>query len=250
MAMVRFRIGLACLASVVSAGLLPIALTVGGVEAAAADPPACVLPAPVGGVITLTGDCDTTVQLTIPNGITLNGAGHTITAHDVTPGTPSIDGAVLENATGGTSMSIENLTIMGNFTPGFPGCRGTLNGIGFNGAGGSVTNVTVTGIHENSNCQIGRAIVATGTAAQTLTITGTTVSGYNKNGVQATGMTMDVSDSVMGPPRAPNLSARTDWCTKLVPRARPPAAPSSAMASAMPATQTRRCCCSGRQTSP
>ena len=44
--------------------------------------PTCVLPAPVGGVITLTGDCDTTVPLTIPDGVTLNGAGHTITAHD------------------------------------------------------------------------------------------------------------------------------------------------------------------------
>ena len=201
MAMVRFRIGLACLASVVSAGLLPIALTGGGVEPAAAAPPTCAFPAPVGGVITLTGDCDTTATLTIPNGVTLNGAGHTITAHDVTPGTPSIDGAVLTNAAGATSMSIENLTIMGNFTPGVPGCRGTLNGISFNGAGGSVTNVTVTGISEHSsNCQVGRAIVATGTAGQTLTITSTTVTDYQKSAIQATGMTMNVSGSFIGPP--------------------------------------------------
>ena len=58
----------------------------------------------------------------------------------------------------------------------------------FNGAGGSVTKVTVTGISEHSgNCQVGRAIVATGTAGQTLTITGTTVTDYQKSGIQAYG---------------------------------------------------------------
>ena len=97
-------------------------------------------------------------------------------------------------------MSIENLTIMGNFTPGVPGCRGTLNGIWFNGAGGSVTNVTVTGITEHGNCEVGRAIVANGTAGQTLTITSTTVTDYQKSAIQATGMTMNVSGSFIGPP--------------------------------------------------
>ena len=142
-----------------------------------------------GTTFTLSANCDTTVPLTIPDGVTLNGAGHTITAHDIT-GTPgSFNGAVLSNA--GTSMSIEDLTVMGTgFTqtqpPGSCG-RATLNGIWFNGAGGSVTNVTVTGITESSNCQVGRAIVANGTAGQTLTITGTTVSDYNKDGIHAYG---------------------------------------------------------------
>ena len=198
--MARFRIGLVCLASVFCAGFLPIGLTGGSVTAAAADPPTCALPAPVAGVITLTSDCDTTQTLMIPNGVTLNGAGHTITAHDLTPGSPSDNTVVLENATGATSMSIENLTIVGNFTPGVPGCRTTLNGIWFNGAGGSVTNTTVTGITEHGNCQLGRAIVANGTAGQTLTITSTTVTDYQKSAIQATGMTMNVSGSFIGPP--------------------------------------------------
>ena len=156
-----------------------------------------------GSVFTLTADCDTTVPLTIPNGDTLNGAGHTITAHDVTPG--SFIGAVLTNA--GTSMSIEDLTIMGTgFTspstipPYFSCTRTTLNGIWFNGAGGSVTNVIVTGINESSNCQVGRAIVANGTVGQTLTISHTTVSDYNKDGMHAYGMTMNVLDSTIGSP--------------------------------------------------
>ena len=76
-----------------------------------------------------------------------------------------------------------------------------MNGIEFNGAGGSVTNVTVTGISEHSsNCEVGRAIVATGTAGQTLTITGTTVTDYQKSAIQASGMTMNVSGSFIGPP--------------------------------------------------
>ncbi len=153
-----------------------------------------------GSAFTLTADCDTTVPLTIPDGVTLNGAGHTITAHDVTPG--SFNGAVLSNA--GTSMNVEDLTIMGTgFTqtqpPGSCG-RATLNGIWFNGAGGSVTNVTVKGITESSNCQVGRAIVANGAAGRTLTITDTTVSDYNKDGMHVYGMTMNVSDSTIGSP--------------------------------------------------
>ena len=115
-------------------------------------------------------------------------------------------------------MNVENLTIMGTgfitppeTTPGSFECTGTtLNGIWFNGAGGSVTNVTVTGITENSNCQVGRAIVANGTAGQTVTITDTTVSGYNKNGMQASGMTMNVSGSVIGcPQKGPHRPERT-----------------------------------------
>jgi hypothetical protein len=100
----RIRVSIVCAAFVLLATVVPIVLTGGG-EAATAAPPTCALPAPVGDVITLTGDCDTTVPLTIPNGVTLNGAGHTITAHDAIPG--SFVGSVLTDA--GTSMNIENL---------------------------------------------------------------------------------------------------------------------------------------------
>ena len=108
-------------------------------------------------------------------------------------------------------MNVENLTIMGDGVhnaprthPGSFECTGrTLNGIWFNGAGGSVTNVTVTGINgATAIVKLDRAIVANGTAGQTVTITDTTVSGYNKNGIQATGMTMNVSGSTIGAPAA------------------------------------------------
>ena len=195
----RLRLWVAGLTLFVSSAVITPAVLLTDVGVASAAP-TCALPAPVGGVITLTADCDTTVPLTIPDGVTLNGAGHTITAHDVTPG--SFNGAVVTNA--GTSMNVENLTIMGTgFTQTQPvgSCgRAALYGIWFNGAGGSVTNVTVTGITEGSNCQVGRAIVGNGTAGQTLTITGTTVSDYNKDAMHAYGMTMNVSDSTIDPP--------------------------------------------------
>ena len=197
----RHTLGPVAAALVLSSGLLVL----GAVSAAASSDPsvetACAGTLS-GNTFALSANCDTTVPLTVPDGVILNGAGHTITAHDVA-GTPgSFDGAVLSNA--GTSMSIEDVTVMGTgFTQTQPAgsCgRATLNGIWFNGAGGSVTNVTVTGITESSNCQVGRAIVATGTAGQTLTITGTAVSDYNKNGIQSSGMTMNVSDSTVGSP--------------------------------------------------
>ena len=195
----RRTLGLVAAALVVSSGLVVL----GAVGAAGSSDPSVETACSgtlSGSAFTLTADCDTTVPLTIPDGVTLNGAGHTITAHDVTPG--SFNGAVLSNA--GTSMNVEDLTIMGTgFTqtqpPGSCG-RATLNGIWFNGAGGSVTNVTVTGITESSNCQVGRAIVANGAAGRTLTITDTTVSDYNKDGMHAYGMTMNVSDSTIGSP--------------------------------------------------
>ena len=202
----RLRVPVLFGASVLLATVVPIGL-VGGVEAAAAADPSVETACAGTGTttFTLTSNCVTTATLTIPNGVTLNGAGHTITAHDETPGTPSIDGGVLTNAAGATSMNVENLTLMGDFTPGFPGCRGLLNGLWFNGAGGSVTNVTVTGITEHtSNCQVGRAIVANGTAGQTITIVDTTVTDYQRSAIQATGMTMNVSGSFIGPP-APSI---------------------------------------------
>ena len=177
----RLRLRLAGLTVLALFAAITPVMLVTDVGVAVAAPPAA-LPAPVGGVITLAGDCDTTAPLSIPDAVTLNGAGHTITAHDVAPG--SFNGAVVTNA--GTTMTVENLTIMGTgFTQTNPvgSCgRAALYGIWFNGAGGSVTNVHVTGITEGSNCQVGRAIRGDGTGSQTLTITGTTVSDYNKDG--------------------------------------------------------------------
>jgi hypothetical protein len=146
----------------------------------------------------LTAPCSTTAPINVPSTITtIVGAGFTITASDVTPG--AFNGAVLNSATGAT-MNVQDLTILGQFS--FGGCNGRLLfGILFNNASGTVNNVVVTGITENSGCQIGRAILANATTPQTVTITNTTVSDYDKCGVEATGpTTLNVSSSTIGPP--------------------------------------------------
>ncbi len=155
----------------------------------------------VGSTFTLTADCTTTVQIDVPaTTTTVKGAGHTITAKDTTPGT--FNGAVLNSATDAT-MNVENLNIVGQFTFG-GSCVRSLVGILFNNASGTVDTVTVNGISEKSGCQTGLGIRANGFAApmHTVTITDTTVTDYDKNGLTGSGafMTMDVSGSTVGPP--------------------------------------------------
>jgi uncharacterized repeat protein (TIGR01451 family) len=108
-------------------------------------------------------------------------------------------------------MNIENLTIAGP-----PGglavptdCSATFFGILFTNASGTVNNVTVENVFQQpttafGSCQVGVAIRANGLAApaNTVTITNTTVTGYQKGGLIGSGafMTMDVSNSTIGPP--------------------------------------------------
>jgi hypothetical protein len=150
-----------------------------------------------GTTFTLTSDCDTTVQLTVPAGHTLNGGGHTITAHDPMGG--NFMGAVLTN--GGTAMTIENLTILGK---GFAtDCATGLLGIFFNDGGGSLTAVNVENITQHNGCaKTGTAIRANGImAARTVTMTNVKASGYQKSALVAAGsMTVNVNGSTLGPP--------------------------------------------------
>jgi hypothetical protein len=155
--------------------------------AAAPDPPITTCAGTtVGTTFTLTANCDTTSTLTVPDGFTVNGAGHTITAHDPTTG--GFSGPVVTNAAGSTAMTITDLTIQGT---GFAvDCAvGSLYGILFNDASGSVSNVHVAGITQHSGCGYGSAIRANALAgtARTVTITGAV-------------LTVNVSGSTVGPP--------------------------------------------------
>ena len=207
-------------ASALAAALVVVPIALGGhAPPAAAD-------VPIGSVcnvtttpttITLNADCLTTEALTIPNGVTLNGGGHTITANDPAPSTgDTYTGAVVTNAAGATSMNIENLTITGP-DGGFPyllpqnSCNSPfpgLFGIYFNDASGSVNNVEVRNIFQTNTapgspaCGVGHGIRADGvTADRTVTITDTEVSDFQKAGLFASGrMTMNVSGSTIGPP--------------------------------------------------
>lgn len=194
--MSRFRVGVAGMAMIVSLLAIPVVVTAGGGVADAAALGPCT-GTQTGSTFTLTANCDTTVSISIPDGVTLNGAGHTITAHDPSGG--NFLGAVLINA--GTSMSIENLTIDGT---GFAtDCGSALKGIFFNDASGSVSGVHIENITQHNGCAgTGIALRANGVAAaRTVTITNAVVTGYQKSALIAAGsMTMNVSGSTLGPP--------------------------------------------------
>jgi hypothetical protein len=153
--------------------------------------------------------------LTVPDGVTIDGAGHTISASNPPPPATTYTGAVVTNAAGATSMNIENLTITGPAT-GFPfplpqpSCNSPfpgLFGIFFNDAGGTVNNVTVLNIFQTNTapgspaCIVGHGIRADGVTAQrTVTITNSHVSNYQRGGLFASGMvTMNVTGSTIGP---------------------------------------------------
>ena len=107
----------------------------------------------VGTTFTLTADCDTTEPLTVPEGFTIDGQDHTITAHDASA-TVSFIGAVVTNA--GTSMNLLNLTIQGT---GFPNVTcDLLAGIQFADAGGTVTDVRVLDITRGNSCVSGNGM--------------------------------------------------------------------------------------------
>jgi uncharacterized repeat protein (TIGR01451 family) len=163
-----------------------------------------------GTTLTLTADCTTTATIQVPDGDTLDGAGHTIFAHD--PAGGLFSGAVVGNA--GPEMSLKDLTIDGEFGP--PPAHGhcpenpPLWGVSYANAGGSMTNLRIVGMTRHGTCGIGFGIrIAAEDSAghQAITITGCSVSDFQRGGLLAAGnATVDVSHSTFGPPdlKVPN----------------------------------------------
>jgi hypothetical protein len=224
--MSRFRVGFAVAAMTVSAVAVPIASTAGGdVAAVAAPDPLCSDTGVIttsGTTVSLNEDCSTTVPLPpVPGGDTFNGNNHTISFSDPTsgPNGPHFSGAVLQNA--GTSMNVENVTIDGpaNGLAVPTDCNLLLFGILFGpgnssgslpapNASGTVNNVHVNNVFQQpdgfGNCNVGHTIRANAfvAPAETVTITNSTVAGYQKGGLTASGafMTMNASHNTIGPP--------------------------------------------------
>jgi hypothetical protein len=141
--------------------------------------------------MTLSADCQTDHTILVPNGFTLYGGGHTITAVD--PAGGHFVGAVVKNA--GAAATVTNVRVTASGLADV--CdAGTdrLRGILFEGAAGSITNNTVSGVRQGlSGCQEGNAIEVrnapfdnTGSDLN-VTISGNTVSNYQKNGITANG---------------------------------------------------------------
>lgn len=148
-----------------------------------------------GTTMTLDADCTTDATILIPDGFTLDGAGHTITAID--PAGGHFLGGVVKNQ--GATAHVTNLEIttdgLANVCDGSGTPDNRLRGIFFDGASGSITGNTVSEINQGSSgCQEGNAIEVRnapfdGTHPNTVavTISGNTLSDYQKTGILANG---------------------------------------------------------------
>jgi len=112
-------------------------------------------------IMELRADCTTDATILIPDGFTLDGAGHTITAVD--PHHGHFLGAVVANA--GTRANVRNLRITTSNLADFcdektPETDFRLRGIQFKGASGEITHNTVTDINQGakSSCREGADI--------------------------------------------------------------------------------------------
>lgn len=143
---------------------------------------------PVNKTSTLLADCTTDHTLHVADGWTLDGAGRTITGIDPVGG--HFVGAVIAN--GGSSATVQNLVVtVSGLTNICDDGNNRLRGILFDDASGSILNNTVIHINQGaSGCQEGNGIEVrnfTSSTQRSVTISGNTVTDYQKNGITANG---------------------------------------------------------------
>lgn len=148
-----------------------------------------------GTTMSLDGDCTTDATILIPNGFTLDGNGHTITAID--PPAGHFLGAIVKN--GGTTAHVTNLVVTASGLADVCDPAGPvdtrLRGVMFEGASGSITHSTVDGVNQGaSGCQEGNSIEVrnapfdgTHPNTQTVEIAHNVVTNYQKTGIVANG---------------------------------------------------------------
>ncbi|QLH09288.1 hypothetical protein DSQ19_07225 [Candidatus Nitrosotenuis sp. DW1] len=166
-------------------------------------------------VMTLNNDCITDETILIPNGFTLDGKRHTITAVDPLGG--HFVGAVVKNQ--GTVAHVTKLNIA---TSGLANVCDAgddrLRGIMFEGASGSIMHNTILSLNQAaSGCQEGNAIEVRnapfdGTHPGTLSVEigHNKVSNYQKTGILANGdVTVDIHHNDVGSTATPQLAANS-----------------------------------------
>jgi hypothetical protein len=143
-----------------------------------------------GGQMTLRADCTTDATIMIPDGFTLDGRNHTITAVDP-PASNGIKGAVIRNA--GARASVRNLRIdtnnLGTFCD--PG-EDKLRGISLVGASGFVVDNEILNINQadgGDGCQEGTGIEAVNSGDDTtgVRIERNVIQAYQKLGINVSG---------------------------------------------------------------
>ncbi len=152
--------------------------------------------ATVGKTMLLEADCETTTPIVIPDGWTLDGKGHTITAVEAAAG--AWNGAVI--TTEGSAAHVRNLVLTAESLA--CACNQKddsdqrLRGILFDGAGGTIRNCTVRNLTmtQPCGCQEGNGIEVRSYAGDTTHDDGVTVliqrnlvTGYQKNGIVLAG---------------------------------------------------------------
>ena len=140
---------------------------------------------------TLLNDCETSHSVLVPDGWTLDGAGHSITAVDPSGG--HFTGAVVRNA--GLVANVRNLTVTADdLADVCDAGDDRLRGIMLDGAAGSIVGNHVLGINQgDSGCQEGNAIEVRNAPFDTtgvdkvVTVSDNEVSDYQKGGIVANG---------------------------------------------------------------
>jgi parallel beta-helix repeat protein len=149
----------------------------------------------------LNANCTTDQTILIPNGFTLDGKGHSITAVD--PPGDHFKGAVVKNA--GANARVKNLTVTAaGLADVCDANSDRLRGILFEGASGSIKDTIVQDINQGtSGCQEGNAIEVrnapfdgTHPNTKTVQVEHNVVSRYQKTGILANGdVNVDVDDN-------------------------------------------------------
>jgi parallel beta-helix repeat protein len=169
----------------------------------------------VGNQYKLQNDCVTQATILIPQGKTLNGQHHTITAVD--PAGGHFLGAVVKNA--GSKASVKNLKLSANnLAVVCDDGANRLRGILFDGANGEITNNIILAVNQgNSGCQEGNGIEARNFGPGDVDITtgqrkyvvikNNLVQKFNKGGIVANGyLDADIKNNVV---KSANLSSYT-----------------------------------------
>jgi hypothetical protein len=142
-----------------------------------------------GSTMTLQNDCTTDHTIYLPDGYTLDGDDHTITAVD--PAGGHFVGAVVQNA--GHEASVTNLGVSADVASVCDSGADRLAGIRLDGAGGAISGNDVSGLEQGPSgdgCQEGNAIEVRNPSTATMTtvgITGNTVADYQKTGILVSG---------------------------------------------------------------
>lgn len=157
-----------------------------------------------GTTMQLNSDCTTDATILVPNGFTLNGANHTITAVD--PTGDHFRGAVVRN--GGATANVTRLGVtMSGLADVCDDGGDRIRGIMFDGASGTINRNTVTNINQGqSGCQEGNGIEVRnapfdGTHPDTKTaqVFRNTVLDYQKTGIVANGdVSVEISKNDVG----------------------------------------------------